>query len=193
MSKPSRLLNILLAVVISLFFVSSTYTQTITVNKLAEPPIQWPRSHQFDMQHMSLKLSFDWDKETVFGEATLKLTPFANELKTVELDATKFKVDSEKLSSGTNLKHQVTEQKILVTLDRVYKPNEIISFTVKYSAQPKLGLVFIKPTKTDPTRPFQIWSQGETETNREWFPCYDSPNDRATSETIVTMLFPMVS
>ena len=187
MSKPSRLLNILLAVVISLFFVSSTYAQTITVNKVAEPPIQWPRSHQFDMQHMSLKLSFDWDKESVFGEATLKLTPFANELKTVELDATKFKVDSVKLSSGANLKYQVTEEKILVTLDRVYKPNEIISFTVKYSAQPKLGLVFIKPTKTDPARPFQIWSQGETETNREWFPCYDSPNDRATTETIITV------
>lgn len=187
MSRPSRLLNILLAVVISLFFVSSTYTQTITVNRTAEPPIQWPRSHQFDMQHMSLKLSFDWDKESVFGEATLKLTPFANELKTVELDATKFKVDSVKLSSGANLKYQVTEEKILVTLDRVYKPNEIISFTVKYSAQPKLGLVFIKPTKTDPARPFQIWSQGETETNREWFPCYDSPNDRATTETIVTV------
>jgi aminopeptidase N len=27
-----------------------------------------------------------------------------------------------------------------------------------------------------------IWSQGETEFNHYWFPCYDHPNDFTTTE-----------
>ena len=37
------------------------------------------------------------------------------------------------------------------------------------------GLRFIKPTPDNPNKPRQIWSQGETEFNRYWFPSYDSP------------------
>ena len=33
-------------------------------------------------------------------------------------------------------------------------------------------------------RPDQIWSQGEDDNNHDWFPTYDFPNDRATSEVI---------
>jgi aminopeptidase N len=33
----------------------------------------------------------------------------------------------------------------------------------------------------------QVWSQGESEDNRAWFPCTDSPNERQTTETIITV------
>lgn len=177
----------LLVVILILSFFSTINAQTITVNKPNEPPIQWPRSHNFDMQHMVLRVSFDWDKETVLGEATLQMKPFVNGLKTIELDAAKFDVTSVKLVNGNSLKYQVDLEKITVTLDREYKLGEAISFTVKYSAQPKTGLTFVKPSKADPKRPYQIWSQGESQSNHEWFPCYDAPNDRATCETIVTV------
>ncbi|MCH9032418.1 MAG: HEAT repeat domain-containing protein, partial [candidate division Zixibacteria bacterium] len=32
-----------------------------------------------------------------------------------------------------------------------------------------------------------LWSQGETHESRHWFPCWDFPNDRQTSEMIVTI------
>ncbi|KAF0248497.1 MAG: membrane alanyl aminopeptidase, partial [bacterium] len=116
-----------------------------------------------------------------------QMKPFVDGLKTVELDATKFNVEWVKLSNGNALKYEADKEKITIILDRVYKSSETISFTVKYSAQPKLGLTFVKPSTSDPKRPYQIWTQGETLTNREWFPCYDSPNDRATSETFITV------
>ncbi len=186
-SGISRLMHPLLAVILLLLFFSITNAQTMVVSKPVEPPIQWPRNHSFDMQHIVLKLAFDWDKEMVLGEATLQMKPFVDGLKTVELDATKFNVEWVKLSNGNALKYEADKEKITIILDRVYKSSETISFTVKYSAQPKLGLTFVKPSTSDPKRPYQIWTQGETLTNREWFPCYDSPNDRATSETFITV------
>lgn len=186
-SKVSRLIYSLITVILLVSFFSISNAQTIVASKPIEPPIQWPRSHNFDMQHIVLKLAFDWDKEMVLGEATLNIKPFVDGLKTIELDATKFTVDSVKLTSGSPLKYQVDEEKITITLDRVYKSSEVISFTVKYSSQPKLGVTFVKPSTSDPKRPYQIWTQGETISNREWFPCYDSPNDRATSETFITV------
>src|SRR5438128_1909357 len=52
------------------------------------------------------------------------------------------------------------------------------------SATPQRGLTFITPTPDEPSRPNQIWSQGESQDNHYWFPCYDYPNDKATTELI---------
>lgn len=186
-NKFSRLIHFFLTVSLIVFFFSIANAQNITVSKPSEPPIQWARSRNFDMLHIALKLSFDWDKEIVFGEATLEMKSLFGGVSTIELDATKFNVKSVKLAKGSNLKHEVTDEKIIVKLDRTYKAYEGITLVIEYSAQPKLGLTFVKPSNTDPKRPYQIWTQGETITNREWFPCYDFPNDKATSETFITV------
>src|SRR5688500_17849928 len=36
-------------------------------------------------------------------------------------------------------------------------------------------------------RDAQIWTQGEPEEARHWFPSYDFPDDKATSEKIITV------
>ena len=52
---------------------------------------------------------------------------------------------------------------------------------------PKPGLYFFKPTKEFPEIPYQIWSQGEGRDNRYWYPAYDEPDDKLTSEIIATV------
>ncbi|HLA94312.1 MAG TPA: M1 family aminopeptidase, partial [Pyrinomonadaceae bacterium] len=42
----------------------------------------------------------------------------------------------------------------------------------------------------EPNKPKQIWSQGETEFNRYWFPSYDTPNDFRTTELKATVAKP---
>jgi aminopeptidase N len=178
-------------IILSLLFVIGDATraraQQGTEEAIAEPPVPWPRSHPFDMQHILLKLSFNWNEESVAGEATLRLRPLADDLKEVELDAANFTVDWVKLPDGRGLNFDLAPEKLIVKLDRAYKTAEDISFTVKYLAKPKQGLHFVKPTINEPDRPYQIWSQGESITNHYWFPCYDYPNDRASSEIIATV------
>ena len=47
------------------------------------------------------------------------------------------------------------------------------------------------PNLAYPEKPLAIWTQGEAEDTHHWLPCYDYPNDRATSEMIVTVQKPL--
>jgi aminopeptidase N len=48
-------------------------------------------------------------------------------------------------------------------------------------------MYFILPDKDYPKRPVQVWTQGESEDTRYYLPTYDYPNDRLTTETILTV------
>jgi aminopeptidase N len=151
-------------------------------------PYQWPRSHNYDVQHYRIKLAFDWAARSVMGETTVTLKPLAGDFKEIELDAGEMNIKSVTLAGGPSLKFDYRDkEKLFVSLDRAYAPADTIAVTISYSAAPKKGLTFILPTESDPGRPRQIWSQGEARTNHYWFPCYDYPNDKATSELIATV------
>ena len=42
-----------------------------------------------------------------------------------------------------------------------------------------------------PEKTLSIWTQGESEDTHHWLPCYDYPNDRATTEMIITVEKPL--
>ncbi|HEY0385366.1 MAG TPA: M1 family aminopeptidase, partial [Pyrinomonadaceae bacterium] len=93
-------------------------------------------------------------------------------------------------------------EKLRIALDHAYKTTDVLTVVIDYRTNGVdktlgiggfgRGLAFIKPTPDDPKRPRQIWSQGESEYNHLWFPCYDHPNDFATSELIATVEKPLM-
>ena len=152
---------------------------------LVAPPYQWPRSHDFDVQHYRIEISFDWAKKSVAGVTTVSLRPFKSDFKEVELDAGNMTINAVKLGEGQPLKFRYEgNEKLIISLDKPYAAGSDIAVKIAYAATPKRGLTFITPTENDPSRPYQIWSQGEAQDNHYWFPCYDYPNDKATSELI---------
>src|SRR5690242_4750516 len=68
------------------------------------PPYQWPRSHNYDVQHYRIKLSFDWAAKSVTGETTITLKPLAGDFKEVEIDAGEMSIKSVTLAGGSPLK-----------------------------------------------------------------------------------------
>ena len=165
------------------------------------PPKRYSPNRDFDMRHIALDLHFDWEREWALGTATLTFAPLSNNLRKVEFDAANMSIRSVKLSSGQDLQYEniVAREKLRITLDRVYQPADLISVVVSYhtngptraSTTGEGGLTFIKPTADEPNRPRQIWSQGESEWNHQWFPCFDYPNDFATSELTATVERPL--
>jgi aminopeptidase N len=152
-----------------------------------EPSYQWPRSHNYDVQHYRIALSFDWAKQSIAGETTITFQPFGPGVKEIEIDAGDMAIKSVKLASGAALKYRyVDSEKLYVALDQPAVPGQDLSVVISYTATPKQGLTFIIPTEADPARLYQIWTQGEARTNHYWFPCYDYPNDKATSELVAT-------
>ena len=48
--------------------------------------------------------------------------------------------------------------------------------------KPERGLYFIGPDEHYPNKATQVWTQGEDEDSRYWFPCFDYPGQLAISE-----------
>ena len=180
------------------------FLQELEKRKL--PPVNWIRSREIDVKHIAIDLRFDWDKESAYGTTTVTLAPFYATNK-VALDAASMTINSVTLADGTALKFNYDEKaannNLEVFLDRQYKSGEDVSVKVDYrtnyvnQADDETaigsfgrGLRFIKPTADEPNKPRQIWSQGESEFNRYWFPSYDSPNDFRTTELKATVAKP---
>jgi aminopeptidase N len=161
------------------------------------PPKRYAPNREFDMRHIALDLQFDWEREQVRGTATLTFAPLTTDLLKVEFDAANMTIASTKLSSGIDLQFETdtVREKLRITLDRVYQPADVVTVVIAYNTKGPTtastvglgGLTFIKPTADEPKRPRQIWSQGESEWNHDWFPCFDYPNDFATSELRATV------
>jgi aminopeptidase N len=168
------------------------------------PSSRYIPSHDFDTRNIKLDLRFDWEREQALGTETITLSPLIAGLRVVELDAANMTFNSVKLASGQLLKFEANtaQQKLTITLDRAYQPNDTLNIIIDYHTNGATtargiggfgrGLTFIEPTPDDRARPRQIWSQGETEYNHYWFPCYDHPNDFTTTEIIATVEKPLM-
>ncbi len=169
------------------------------------PPIQYLPPRDYDMRNITLNLKFDWEREQALGTATITFSPLVANLRRVEFDAGHMTFNSVKMEpAGAPLQfiNDMKNEKLRVVLDRAYQPSDTLTVTIDYRTNGKMdgeglpgfgrGLTFIKPRADDPTRPRQIWSQGETTYNHYWFPCFDHPNDFATSEMIATVEKPLM-
>jgi aminopeptidase N len=59
--------------------------------------------------------------------------------------------------------------------------------SIEYSAVPRRGLYFCGPDADYPARRVEAWTQGQDQDARHWFPCFDYPNQKATTEVIATV------
>ncbi|HUK91071.1 MAG TPA: M1 family metallopeptidase, partial [Blastocatellia bacterium] len=155
---------------------------------LQAPPVQSPRPHDYHVDHYRVELAINLPDHSISGGTTITLEPLTSSLNHLELDAGDMKISRVALAGGPPLNYKYDgSQKLLINLDKPYSRGQQLTLSVNYSAVPKQGLTFISPNKSDPGRPYQVWSQGECQTNHYWFPCYDNPNDKATCETITTV------
>ena len=144
-------------------------------------------SRTYDVLHYKLELRFEEEKKKVIGTTTISFMPLKSTLDSIVLHAVALDVKSVSLASGRALQFSNNTGELTVFLDRPYGVEDSVRIAVEYSATPKEGLHFLAPDSTNPKRRHQIWTQGEDMENRCWFPCWDYPNDKATSEVIATV------
>ena len=79
------------------------------------------------------------------------------------------------------------DPRLWIVLDHDYEPTNTLYVRIVYHGFPRTGLFFVNPTPSYPNWSHEVFSQGEAELNHFWFPCWDYPNDMATSETVTTV------
>lgn len=173
----------ILAVLFCFVFASSgTAQQIFSPKDSGETPNQ-----SYDVLHYKIEITLHDTTKSVDGRVTTTLVPLLPSLKTVAFDAGDMKIKRVTTANKKELQFSSTPESLSVNLDRSYSYKDTLVLTVEYSCTPKKGLTFNNTDGAIPGKRPQIWSQGEETTNHYWFPCYDYPNDKSTSEVIGTV------
>jgi aminopeptidase N len=155
-------------------------------------PVHYMPTRQYDLQHLRLDLTFDWDAKSVAGTATHTLAPLLPGVDSLVFNAAGLDVRKIRVNGAERpFSLDPQAETLTVKLDRGYGPQDRLEVAIDYSARPEAGLYFVGPDAGYPRKPRQIYSQGETDLNRHWFPTWDYPNDRTTTEMIATVKRPL--
>lgn len=144
---------------------------------------RYARDRKIDVEHLKLEVTPDYATHTVSGTSTIRFKPVGLPLQTVKLDGINLNVSSV-TSSAPLASHHNTGSKIVLQFREPLKVGQPVEVSIKYSAEPEKGLYFRTPNNGYPKSSQQIWTQGEPHEARHWFPVYDYPNEKFTSEII---------
>jgi aminopeptidase N len=144
------------------------------------------RSKDYDLQHSKIALRFQPEQKKVIGEVTHSLALLRDGLENIWFDSVGLEIESVRINK-TSAKFSTTDSRLVVALPKGAKAGAKYDVEIKYQGTPTKGLYFILPDKDYPNRPLEIWTQGESEDTRYYLPTYDYPNDRLTTETILTV------
>ncbi len=136
-----------------------------------------------DLRHLKLEVTPDFEDRSIAGISTLTFAPIAKPLHQLDLDAVG--LDVEKVESSVPIEDwEIEEERIVVTFEMELPPGEVATLSVTYRAEPEKGLYFRTEAMGYPKGDDHLWTQGQPEWHRYWFPSHDYPNERFTSEII---------
>jgi len=148
-------------------------------------PVQQERSRDFDAIHYRITLNVDMEKKVLSGENMITLCPLNDNFDKFSLDAEYLVVNKISTKEGENLNFGQNDKEVLIKLPKSYSHSDTLTIVVKYSLSTQVkGLLFIDES---PSNPKMVSSDCWPDKARQWIPCYDYPNDKATNEMIVTV------
>jgi aminopeptidase N len=143
-------------------------------------------SRDYHLQNVRVSLRFDLDQRKVIGDVTHTLSSLRDGLTHLDFDCADLTISSARVN-GKDAAYELRDDKLRVNLAQPAKAGENFEVNLRYEGKPTTGLYFIFPDKDDPGRPKEIWTQGEAEDTHHYIPIYDYPNDRTTTEMILTV------
>ena len=144
------------------------------------------------VNHIFLDLIIDIPGQSFQGSCQITLTPIRQGISSLTLDAVDLNINSVFIE-GISQPFDYDRSLLTIHLLQPTTDKPII-LTINYQVkQPQRGLYFIGPDEYYPDKPMQVWTQGEDEDSRFWFPCFDYPGQLATSEIRVKIPQPYIA
>ena len=139
---------------------------------------------EYKTDHIRIRLKVDPEERSLAGDCSLKIVPLREGLASVKFDACEMSVSRVHVD-GSEARFEHDGKVLTVRHDSPLSvsAHEVV---VEYSARPTRGVYFIHPEPDYPDKPVQVWTQSEAQAARFWFPCHDHPDDKSTTETIIT-------
>ena len=159
-----------------------------------------PRVREYHVRHMKVYFTVNAAEHSATGIVTHYLTPLRGPLSSLQMDARASLVIDSCSLDGKDAQFEHKDNVLTVYSKDAPLPNgKEVALEIHYRMSPPGsdrartgangagGFTWIDATPNDPERRPQFWTQGETNTNSAWVPCYDFPNDKCTSETHTTV------
>ena len=164
--------------------------------------------------HTRLELRPLFESAQLRGKAWIEAAVGFYPVQQVKLDAQGFEIhrlsfrtlDADSTRSLQPL-YTYDRQVVTLNLPRRLEPGTRFEIHMEYTASPdslkagpgsaaiqgEKGLYFIRPDSIYPDKPWQVWTQGETDHNSCWFPTIDAPNQKTTQHISLTVDTSMVT
>jgi len=141
----------------------------------------------FRTEHIALDLEIDPKEKTLRGTAVQKFKVIAAGQKWINLDQEGLAIEEVSVD-GKKVDAQLESDRLRIPLQKSPAPGESLEVSVRYSTKnPRRGIYFTGPDAAYPAKRHQVWTQGQDEDSRYWFPTFDYPNQKATSEITATV------
>jgi len=145
------------------------------------------------VNHIFLDLVLDLAQQSCQGTCTIQLKAIRSDISQLTLDAVNLDVQGVEVNRIAQ-KFDSDGEKLQIYLGQPTQAGQELKIAIAYAVnQPQRGLYFIAPNPHYPRKPTQVWTQGEDEDSRFWFPCFDYPGQLATSEIRVAVPNPYIA
>ncbi|MBD2022080.1 M1 family metallopeptidase [Leptolyngbya sp. FACHB-36] len=145
------------------------------------------------VEHIFLDLALDIPNQRYEGTCTIRLNPVRDNIQSLTLDAVNLQIHSTKIGDAEQ-PFDYDGERLHIRLTQPTGAGKVIDVAIVYSVDnPQRGIYFIAPDQHYPNKPVQVWTQGEDEDSRFWFPCFDYPGQLATSEIRVRVPKPLTA
>jgi len=134
-----------------------------------------------DIQHLKLDITPDFKKRTVSGTTHITFKPIANPLDQLRLDAVELTFGEINASHAISGWH-VSEDAVIIDFENAILPDEEAWINLEHSAEPSKGMYFRTPEMGYKDGETHLFTQGEPVEARHWFPSFDAPNEKFTTE-----------
>ncbi|WP_052050781.1 M1 family metallopeptidase [Leptolyngbya sp. KIOST-1] len=134
------------------------------------------------VEHIALNLSLDLENQICAGTCKISINPVRDGVESLTLDAVNQQIESVTVD-GDSQPFGYDGEQLHIRLNTSTVAGQRFTVAIAYRlVQPERGLYFVGPDQHYPDKPVQVWTQGEDEDSRFWFPCFDYPGMLSTSE-----------
>jgi aminopeptidase N len=152
--------------------------------------LNYPSHRSADLLHERIELVIpDMNVPHAMAAATIRFTPIAGDVRTLVLQAAELNIRAVTSDGRTStFTANPGDDRLEIAFDPPVPFGQTAEVRIDYEIlNPPDGLAWTPESPQWPGRPASLHSQGQCELNRYWFPTHDSPNERLTSEVIVTV------
>jgi aminopeptidase N len=145
---------------------------------------KYPRELDFRINNLRLEITILPERRYISGRARYTICPIEGlDVSELVLDAAELKINFVRLG-GREVAFEHYDNKIHIPVNRL---KEKVELDIQYEGYPETGMYFVLPDEYRPDKPVQAWTQGEDEYSRYWYPCFDAPNMKFTTEFHITV------